>query len=73
LVGPHVGAVLGVSIFHLVLKKGSADSSELASSVTASSIDSRQWRHFTTYPPNEDHQEHYKESHNNRDYNMNTL
>jgi hypothetical protein len=76
LVGPHVGAILGVCIFHLILKKGSAETSELASPTTSSSMDSRQWQHFTTHLPKVEFQEHYQcheENHKSRDYNTNTL
>ncbi|XP_046446413.1 aquaporin-10-like [Daphnia pulex] len=77
LVGPHVGAILGVCIFHFILKKGQADPAEMVSSITTSSIDSRHWQHFNTHLPNAEQQSHYQfpeESHKSRDsYNTKTL
>jgi len=76
LVGPHVGAILGVCIFHLILKKSQAANGELVSSITISSIDSRQWQHFNTHLPKAEQQAHYQfpgESHKSRDYSMKTL
>ncbi|KAI9565618.1 hypothetical protein GHT06_009410 [Daphnia sinensis] len=46
LVGPHVGAILGVCIFHLILKNGSKDISERVSSIDVSMINPRLWHHF---------------------------
>ncbi|XP_046635276.1 aquaporin-10-like [Daphnia pulicaria] len=77
LVGPHVGAILGVCIFHFILKKGQADPAEMVSCITTSSIDSRHWQHFNAHPPDAEQQAHYQfpeESHKSRDsYNTKTL
>jgi hypothetical protein len=73
LVGPHVGAILGVCIFHFILKRGQADAAEMVSS---SSIDPRHWQHFNTHPPDAEQEAHYpfpEESHKSRIYNMKTL
>jgi hypothetical protein len=77
LVGPHVGAILGVCIFHFILKKGQADPAEMVSCITTSSIDSRHWQHFNAHPPDAEQQAHYQfpeESQKSRDsYNTKTL
>lgn len=76
LVGPHVGAILGVCIFHLILKNGSTDISERVSSIDVSMINPRLWHHFPNrgleVEPSEERESHnsHEENHKSTDYNI---
>lgn len=76
LVGPHVGAVLGVFIFHLILKNGSADISERSSSIGISTINPRLWHHFPNrgleVEPTDERTSHHshEDNHKSTDYNI---
>ncbi|XP_057373613.1 aquaporin-9-like [Daphnia carinata] len=76
LVGPHVGAILGVCIFHLILKNGSTDISERVSSIDVSMINPRLWHHFPNrgldVEPSDGRESHnsHEENHKSTDYNI---